>query len=343
MSRTHCDVLASGAVCLGGDVVCDGFANEYRFRVQTHVHDDHMADFSRSKGLQDIYLSSETLDLLVAEFNADLEYRSNLIRVKRDGSREITGGAWLSLRSANHMLGSCQVALEFSDGYRVGYSGDFGWPLEEIIEVDELVVDSTYGSPRSIRHYSQREAEERLVELVYQRLKYGSVHIKAYRGTIERVLHLIDGNLSIPVLGSERLIREVSVYQQHGYPGGGLLSVASNDAKQIFQDASVPHVHLYAKGDVFPNEMIRGTVVMISAFMLDGIDPMISYSDRSYKVALSNHADFNETLAYVAETGARRVITDNTRGHGVELAMAINERVAMGIAEPSSNRLGMRW
>ena len=46
------DILASRAVCLGENVVCDGFVPDYDFRVQTHLHDDHMADFDQSKGLE---------------------------------------------------------------------------------------------------------------------------------------------------------------------------------------------------------------------------------------------------------------------------------------------------
>ena len=64
------------------------------------------------------------------------------------------------------------------------------------------------------------------------------------------------------------------------------------------------------------------------------------YSDRAYKVALSNHADFHDTLAYVEATGAEKVVTDNTRNHGVELAIAINERLLGVQAQPSTNNPG---
>ena len=46
------DVTSSGAILLGDHVVCDGFQHDRSSRVQTHVHDDHMHDFERSKGLQ---------------------------------------------------------------------------------------------------------------------------------------------------------------------------------------------------------------------------------------------------------------------------------------------------
>jgi putative mRNA 3-end processing factor len=56
-------------------------------------------------------------------------------------------------------------------------------------------------------------------------------------------------------------------------------------------------------------------------------DPVLEYSDRAYRVALSNHADFLGTLDYVLATRAKYVVTDNTRGRGVELAQAISERL----------------
>ena len=149
------DVLESGAVCLGSKVVCDGFAEGYPFRIQTHIHDDHMGEFDKSKGFQDFLMSPETYALLVEERNADLEFRDNIHQVNRGDERVLNDGSKLSLFPSNHMLGSCQVALELPDGLRVGYSSDFGWPLNEVIQVDELVVDSTYGSPTSVRRYTK--------------------------------------------------------------------------------------------------------------------------------------------------------------------------------------------
>lgn len=65
--------------------------------------------------------------------------------------------------------------------------------------------------------------------------------------------------------------------------------------------------------------------------------PLLKFSDRAYRVALSNHADFEETLAYVEATGAKTIVTDNTRNHGIDLAMAINSRLEGVRAEPSTN------
>jgi len=340
MSSGRIDVLGSGAVCLGENLVCDGFVRGYEFRVQTHLHDDHMGEFDRSKGLQDFFLSPESFALLVAERNADLEYRSNFFSVRRGTTLQLADGSRLSLLPSNHMLGACQVALELPDGLRVGYSGDFSWPLNEVIQVDQLVVDSTYGSPESIREYSQDEAERCLIGLVCERLRYGSVHINAYRGTIERVLHLVGGNVGVPILASKQLIREAAIYQNHGFAPEGLVAVDSAEGRSASLDHS--YVRLYAKGDGFGKELIEGTSITISAYMADRRHPLVRYSDRAYKVALSNHADFNGTLEYVRASGAVHVVTDNTRNYGCQLALAITNYLGID-ARPSLNLAGPRW
>lgn len=340
MSCSIVDVLGSGAVCLGSKVVCDGFADGYPFRIQTHIHDDHMGEFNRSKGLQNLFMSAETRELLIAEYDAELEYRDNLLPIEPGVEHVLNDGSKLSLVPSNHMLGACQVALELPNGIRVGYSGDFAWPLNEIIQVDDLVVDSTYGSPKSIRRYSQAEAEMCLSNIVCERLLHGPVHILAHRGTIERVLHVLWGNVNVPILATERLIREVEVYQKYGFAIGILVQLDSEAGQSAMMERS--YVRLYSKGDGFGNETIGGTSITCSAYMADTYHPLKEYSDRAYSVALSNHADFNGTLAYIEATGAKKVITDNTRTHGVELAIAIKDYLDID-AKPSSNRSGPRW
>lgn len=329
------DVLYSGAVRLGSNTVCDGYAKGYPFRVQTHIHDDHMAEFDKSKGEQDLFMSPETRKLLIAERDADLEYRDNLIPLGRGVQRELSDGSKLTLLPSGHMLGSCQVALELSSGIRCGYSGDFAWPLDDVIQVDELVVDSTYGSPASVRRYTQDEAESCLLEVVCQALRRGSVHIKAHRGTIERVLQVLAGNTGVPILASPRLIREIDVYRNYGFGAEELETLDSVVGRAALNDRS--YIRLFSKGDALGTELIEGTSITCSAYMVGTDHPLLQFSERAFRVALSNHADFEGTLAYVEATGAKKVVTDNTRSHGVDLAIAINKRLSSVCAEPSTN------
>ena len=341
MTNSLVDVYEDGAILLGPDIVCDGYADSRPYRVQTHVHDDHMRSFDRSKGLQDILMSFQTRELLIAEQNADLEYRDNLVAVDFGKEHPLEAGSTITLWPSGHMLGSCQVVVRLPNGIRCGYSGDFGWPLTDVIQVDQLVVDSTYGSPRSVRQYTHGEAEACLLEIVCQRLRYGSVHIKAHRGTIERVLHVLGGNIDVPILASNSLMREISVYQQYGFAVASVESIRSETGRAGLAERS--YVRLYSKGDSYGNELTEGTTIDCSAFMVPYDNPLLRFSCRAYRVALSNHADFEETLDYVAATGATQVVTDNTRNHGVELATAISARLPGVTARPSSNRRNKGW
>ena len=91
-----------------------------------------------------------------------------------------------------------------------------------------------------------------------------------------------------------------------------------------------------------PVDLKEGTKIVLSAYMNKTSDPVIEYSDRGYSVALSDHADFNGTLEYILATGATSVVTDNTRGHGVELALAVKHRLGIKV-RPSSNLESHEW
>ena len=334
------DVSGSGAVTLDNAVTCDGFVYGYPIRVQTHVHKDHMNGFDSSKGFQHILVTEPTLELLIAEYNADIPYRTNVeaIRLKQTVSRE---DCQIRLLDNGHMLGSTQVEVTLTDGLRCGYSGDFAWPLEEVIEVDELVLDSTYGSPDSIRRFTQEEANNRFVDLVVERIRFGPVLILAHRGTLQRAISCLDDAIKDPIIASSRLCSELKVYQRHGYSLTKVLNVNTEEAKLALSERR--YIRLYGTGDRRPADMDRATLITLSAYMSRLDNPVMEYSERSFCVALSDHADYKETLEYVRATGARKVITDNTRGgHGVELALALKKELGVN-AQFSKNQHEMEW
>ena len=56
-----------------------------------------------------------------------------------------------------------------------------------------------------------------------------------------------------------------------------------------------------------------------------------------------DHADFDGTLAYIKATGAKYVISDNSRGgHACELAMEIKNQLGIE-ANPSTNSITYEW
>ncbi len=334
------DVLPSGAVILGPDVACDGFVDGASIRVQTHVHADHMAGFETSKGLQTILLSDATRRLLIAEFDADLPYRSNVVVVE-EASPYRLGDSQISLVPSGHMLGARQVAVQLPDGSRVGYSGDFQWPLERPIEVDALVLDSTYGAPRSRRRYTQGDCEEKLTTLLSRLISNGPVIVKAHRGTLQRGLQLISGALGYPVIGGDRLLDEVEIYREFGYTIGQVHSRSSDEGQRI--QKSDRYVHVYGRWESVPADLNGLAQVTLSAYFTNPNDPVTEYSPSAFAVALSDHADFDGTLDYVKSTRARFVVTDNTRGgRAHDLANAIRDRLGIA-ARASSGVISRGW
>jgi putative mRNA 3-end processing factor len=333
------EVFPSGAVVLGRRISCDGFHRDYETRVQTHVHSDHMDNFHTSKGSQNIFMSEPTRRLLICEFDADLPYRENVCALEMGKPRSVADDQ-VTLLHSGHMLGSVQVAVQLANGMRLGYSGDFRWPLEEVIDVDALVVDSTYGSPERKREYTQEEAEERFLNLVHGRIKCGPVFIKAHRGTIQRALQILTGQVDCPVIGSARLCNEVEVYRQHGYAIGAVCLNTSEEGRTHLRSGRF--IRFYGTGDEFPVQIAKGCSITLSAFMSRPNDPVMEYSDTAFSVALSNHADFIGTLEYIKATKAKYVVTDNTRGHAAELALEVSRLLGIP-ARPSSTTISREW
>lgn len=334
------DVSADGTVHLSHDVVCDGFYRDAEFRVQTHVHADHLRGFDSSKGFQRILMSRASRRLLCVEKNADIPYRSNIEAVETKKEYGYGGGS-IKLIPSGHMLGGVQVRVERDDGLTVGYSSDFAWPLSCPIDVDVLVVDSTYGRPTSVREYTQGECDQAFIDLVRERLEEGPIYLYSHRGTLQRALQLIETRVEVPVFATRSTNERIKVFKEHGYTIGDIETVAGGRADQRPTDGRF--IQVFSTGDKRPVDPEGATVIKLSAYFTRPDSPVLEYSPKAFGVALSDHADFEGTLSYVAATGADLVITDNSRGgHALELADYIKEELGIE-AIPSTNRRSYEW
>ncbi len=336
-------VTGAGCVLLGNHVGCDGFHYSAAVRVQTHVHSDHMRGFETSKMYQTIFVSRGTYDLLVVQKNADLPYRSNFKALPFGEPHSYEHGT-LILRASGHMLGAAQVEVHTDGGPALGYSGDFYWPCDDVVQVDVLVLDSTCGSPQLTRPHTEEEINERLVFLVLDRLAQGPVLLTAHQGTLHRALDSLDGHLSTPVVADAPCCEEIRLYSDYGYSMPVLYALDSTEGREAVRDRRYLRIRT-TKGkrpDDVPEDM---TSIVLSAHSNIQYDPVLRYGDRSYRVAMSSHADFHGTLAYVEATKATHVVTDSypgRGGHAAELAEEIRRHLGIS-AEASSGVRSRAW
>jgi len=320
--------------------VCDGFFADAPIRVQTHVHDDHMAGFESSKGFQTIVMSKATRALLELESDADLPYRANLAAIDA-GQFHKMQEVVIQLLPSHHMLGAVQVVVRMTDGTRLAYSGDFNWPLESVAQADILVIDSTYGSPNYTRMYTHSQVDERFVALVTEHLRRGAIHLKAHRGTLQKALQLLNGVVQVPVVAPIQVCKEVDIYRRFGYQISPVLCLESSDGRYAVSCGQ--YVRLYGRGEGNLFGLDSGTAINLSAYMCDPKDPVLEHNPNSYTVAMSCHASFEETIQYVAASGATRVITHHILGsHIDELARELRKRLGIE-AEPATSGSTHSW
>jgi len=335
MDSSHrVSIAADGTIDLGSGIVADGFRHDASVRVQSHVHADHLAGFDESKGTGKIVCTKATKALLVAMRGADLAFRSNFIGLDYDTpfavAEEGGGHASITLLPSGHMVGAAQTLVEASDGYRTGYSGDFAMPLDDIMHVDELVIDATYGSPdTSRRGYTQAQAEERFVEEVLRRAKLGTVVVYAHRGTLQRAIALLDDTCRLPMLGSPGQRAESDVHAKFGYIQSALLDPASLEGKAARESGS--YIEFVGTGD--PQRELRPGEhkIKLSASITQMDNPYLEITPRYCRIAITDHADFEGTCDYIDAVKPSLVVTDAARstGHAVRLAEAVKAR--MGI------------
>ena len=173
-----------------------------------------------------------------------------------------------------------------------------------------------------------------------RQLSQGAIHIKAHRGTLQRALELLDEATDVPIVAAGRLCQEIDVYRKFGYRIPPIFDLTSGDAQRYI--AGGQYVRLYGLGEADLFGLTEGTAINLSAFMANSLDPVLEYTPKAFRIAMTCHADFEGTLKYVAAVGAEYVITDNRRGHAVELANAIRSQLGIA-ASPSQHRPSRYW
>ena len=328
----------NGAIKLGATISVDGHIPGMNHRVQTHLHADHMENL-RDSYSGHIYMSDSSRAYLNERW-AHFEMLYRVKDFKLPGIFEVEDNQ-VTILDSRHMLGAVQVSVRDGSDRTFGYSGDFSWPLDETIKVQELVVDGTCGSPNSQPTYSQMDVDEHFVNLIEKELTSGPVLIRAVHGTMERALQCLLGVNTGKIIVPDSLLKYRPVYARFGtvFPPD-LVSATSEEGRQIAQTKRYlklipgnPNIHL--------EQPFEGKTVVCTGFNPHPEQPVQSHGINEFRVSITNHADLSGTLKFIESTGAEKVVVDasrlNTIRHATEIAEIIQD--SLHIQAVSSDKL----
>jgi Cft2 family RNA processing exonuclease len=266
------------------------------FSFVSHGHTDHLKNHTR------ILATPAT-----AQFHALRAKTAEVIPLNFGETLEIEGMR-LRLYPAGHILGSAMIHLE-RDGTSLLYSGDFKLrpsatcePIE-IPHADILITESTFGHPQYIVEQSREALIEELSGFIddSQRAGYTPVVMAYTLGKSQEAMKIL-GDLGYSVQVYPSIAQMAEVYQHFGV-------VFRNCA--VWQGSQIgpgevlivpPHVAFTRALQFVP----RRRTVFLSGWANGAQGPGWRCDHR---IALSDHADFNELVEFIARVQPQKIYT----------------------------------
>ncbi|MCE4613337.1 MAG: MBL fold metallo-hydrolase [Desulfurococcales archaeon] len=297
-------VTDNGAVLLGSNFVADSFWRRL-VRIVTHAHADHYKGLPSSiRESIAVIATPTTLELLrILGFQIP---RDKSLPLEYDRGIAIEEEV-VTLRRSRHIAGSAQVEVETSNG-RAGYTGDFKLPgTPPMTDLDVLVIDATYGSPRFERRWSDSEALDALALLVEKHVKNGPVWVYGYHGKLQEVMvELRRRGVKHRFLADYKTVRMVEAASRYyNYDVG---DVGVYKGGQV-DEPSVVFTHV---SKINSKSRMKGAHIVLTGWELK--DVVVRVGENRYNVSFSDHATFREVVAYVSEARPKEVIVDAYRG-----------------------------
>jgi putative mRNA 3-end processing factor len=252
----------------------------------SHAHSDHTSGLSRQKK---ILSSPETLEL--AGFAAQAA---------------TCPGA--KLLDAGHILGSRQLLVD-SDGARIAYTGDislkpnlFGWKAE-IPQCDRLIMEATYGDPSYI--FPQQAEVHGMISRWVRANEKSNLIIGCYElGKAQEMIRLLNEDGVAPIV-SEKTERFSSVYEKYGVKLDRI-TVGSAEAEIAMTHRFVALLPMAKAKRYFASRLAQAFERRTLCAVATGW-ALHHRFDTDASFPLSDHADFNDLVEYVGQSGAKEV------------------------------------
>ncbi|MHA1934384.1 MAG: MBL fold metallo-hydrolase [Candidatus Thorarchaeota archaeon] len=217
MSTLKINKKGTGLLLRYGDVkiaLDTGVAGETT--LLSHSHTDHIGGLSKARH---IIATTGTLDTLAARGTRLACKTTSLKNGDMFGQIEVN----ITPLNAGHVLGSSMFLMEFYDGLRVLYTGDFNvvdsivHTAAKPIKADVLITEATYGTPEW--EFPKREAvHESIMEKATSIVDSGRIPMfRAYSlGKAQEAIGLLQNGGFRIVTGNPSIDRVTKVYTKHG-------------------------------------------------------------------------------------------------------------------------------
>lgn len=266
-----------------------------KLAIVSHAHSDHL------KAHEEIVATAPTVEL------AGLHYKRFAAQVVDYHESFELGPARIELAPAGHMLGSAQVIMDIN-GERIVYTGDF--KIEDnrtcrkadIHSCDTLLIDTTYGMP----HYKFPEIEEcreMLVDFVTRCLKRSVTPvILAYSfGKAQEAMEILSA-AGIEMDIYKKAHEAALIYRKFGVKLKNF---------HLLEGKPVPGRAVILPPGAFRYVDSRGwgryRTCFLSGWVLDRKQGF--GRGNGFGIPLSDHASFEDIIAYIEKAKPGRVFT----------------------------------
>lgn len=276
----------------------------------THAHSDHVK-LAKEK---EFYATLPTIDLIKKRFTR--KYEMNFTTLLPEKKYQINDFD-IELFNNGHILGSTQTLITNNE-HRTVLTSDFRlqdsllFKGAKPIESDTLVLETTFGSP----NYSFPSYESTLNKLVnfFETNSENLIVFAGYSLGKAQELTAIANQAKSSVVVHESIYEMNKIYEKHGINLGNYEKLDHNLDKHnvLIMPPGLIDKFLLATLKHFDK---RKVVTAIAT----GWEWNKSYD---YVFALSNHADYNDLIAYVETSKPKMVLTDH--GFCTEFARKLN-------------------
>jgi putative mRNA 3-end processing factor len=297
-------MTTKGLYCPAGDFYIDP-SRAVDHAVITHSHSDHAR-----RGSKQYYCVASGQHLLRERVGKKI-----LISTHHYGEQFDLNGVKVSFHPAGHILGSSQVRMEFGGEVWVA-SGDYKRDPDptcepfEVVPCDVFVTEATFGTP-GFTWDKEADIAHEIYEWWARNSEKGvnSVLFAYSLGKAQRVLGLLHPYAWKPVYCHPAATPLNECYRSQGVKLAETvcLSTVSNDSRLKGELLLVPQSFIASEQGRILNG--RFETAFASGWMAQGAHGF----DRGF--LLSDHADWNDLLRTIKETGAKRVYVQH-RGNG---------------------------